>query len=107
MEPQNAGSVEVCKRLATVLIVDDQHFNCYAFQCMLEQKNVNVESSLSGADAIELIKKRLENGQPLYNCIFLDYSMPQKDGPQTATEIRSLCEENGVKKPYMCCVTAY
>ncbi len=34
--------------------------------------------------------------------------MPEKDGPQTAFDIRSLCEESGVqKKPYICCVTAY
>ncbi len=33
--------------------------------------------------------------------------MPVKNGPQTAFEIRSLCEERGVKKPYICCVTAY
>ena len=74
---------------------------------MLEQENVNVDTSLSGTIAIQLIKERLQNGQPLYNCIFLDYSMPEKDGPQTAFDIRSLCEENGVQKPYICCVTAY
>lgn len=33
--------------------------------------------------------------------------MPGKDGPQTASEICSFCEEKCVDKPYICCVTAY
>ena len=33
--------------------------------------------------------------------------MPEIDGPSTASEIRSFCEEKGVTKPYICCVTAY
>ncbi len=92
IRPESAKS----EKPASVLIVDDQHFNLYAFQCMLEQENVTVDTSLSGINAISLIKARLQNRQPLYNCIFLDYSMPEKDGPQTAFDIRSLCEESGV-----------
>jgi len=33
--------------------------------------------------------------------------MPEKDGPQTASAIRELCEEKGINKPHICCVTAY
>ena len=33
--------------------------------------------------------------------------MPEKDGPQTAMEIRELCKAKGVAVPYICCATSY
>lgn len=33
--------------------------------------------------------------------------MPEKDGPQTAMEIRELCNAKGVAVPYICCATSY
>ena len=33
--------------------------------------------------------------------------MPERDGPQTASAIKAMCEEKGVTKPHICCVTAY
>ena len=82
--------------LATVLLVDDQQFNLFAMQSMFESLGVSAEICLSGDLAIEMLAQRFENDQPLYKLIFLDYSMPMKDGPQTASEIRSFCEEKCV-----------
>ena len=33
--------------------------------------------------------------------------MPDKDGPQTAIEILSLCKSSGSKAPFICCATSY
>ena len=69
--------------------------------------DVTTDESLSGRKAIEMLAQRIETNKPLYKLIMLDYSMPEIDGPSTASEIRSFCEEKGVTKPYICCVTAY
>ena len=47
----------------------------------------------------------------MYEIILLDYSMPEMDGPQVATEIRRIFQSsillNEDKVPYICCCTAY
>ena len=37
----------------------------------------------------------------------MDYSMPEMNGPQTTIEILRLCEDAGIAKPTVYCVTAY
>ena len=63
--------------------------------------------SYSGDEALMLIRERIEKNEPIFKLILLDYSMPDKDGPQTVQEIRQLCEEKAVPAPYICCCTAY
>ena len=47
----------------------------------------------------------------MYEIILLDYSMPEMDGPQVATEIRRIFQNsillNEDKVPYICCCKAY
>ena len=43
----------------------------------------------------------------MYKVIFLDYSMPEMDGPQTASELRQILDMAGLEVPYICCCTAY
>ena len=44
----------------------------------------------------------------MYKVILLDYSMPDLDGPSVAKGIAELLEENPtLKKPLICCCTAY
>ena len=43
----------------------------------------------------------------MYLLILLDYSMPGIGGVATASEICKLVSEHEVKKPYICCCTAY
>ena len=47
----------------------------------------------------------------MYRIILLDYSMPEMDGPQVATEIRRLFKHSILHSdqeiPYICCCTAY
>jgi CheY-like chemotaxis protein len=74
---------------------------------MLKLKGIKSDATISGIEAIEMIESRIRSGLPCYKLIFLDYSMPEKDGPQTSIEICNLCQQKGIEKPYICCVTAY
>ena len=57
---------------------------------------------------IELVYRGQAN---MYSVIFVDYSMPEMDGPQVAIEIRKIFKEsillNQSHQPYICCCTAY
>ena len=62
-----------------------------------------------------MVKERVQlflDGQAdNYKLLFIDYSMPVKDGPQVAKEIRSIFEQDERlghdQIPYICCATAY
>jgi len=47
----------------------------------------------------------------MYKVILLDYSMPEMDGPQVATEIRRMLSNSilagDAQVPFICCCTAY
>ena len=43
----------------------------------------------------------------MYRIIFLDYSMPEMDGPQVSLEIYRILGEAQISIPYICCCTAY
>ena len=58
---------------------------------MLNDQGYKTDSVMSGKEAIEKVKQRIElylQGEAEnYRLIFLDYSMPDKDGIQVAKEI--------------------
>ena len=62
-----------------------------------------------------MLQTRIENiyrGEAqMYQIILLDYSMPEMDGPQVATEIRKIFQNSILlgeeRVPYICCCTAY
>ena len=78
---------------------------------MLMACNYESDVAYNGEKAIELVKERIkmvERGKaPMYQLILLDYSMPGIGGIGAVTEICRLVAESGVKKPYLCCCTAY
>ena len=57
-------------------------------------KNLKVDTALSGAIALNLIKERLtkvlNNQASMYKFILMDYSMPGMNGPNTVRKIRKL-----------------
>ena len=84
--------------------------NLMAFKGMMEEQGLLADESLSGKEAIELVRQRILNKQQIYKLIMLDFSMPEINGPQTSLAIRELCSEAGIdssNRPYICCVTAY
>ena len=85
--------------------------NVFALQELLKSEEIESDASYNGEKAIELVKERIQmvtQGKAvMYQLILLDYSMPGIGGVATATEICKLVSEHGVKKPYICCCTAY
>jgi PAS domain S-box-containing protein len=71
---------------ARVLVVDDFPTNLDVAEGMLRKYKMQVDSVMSGQEAIDLIA----GGKPLYDAIFMDHMMPELDGVQTTMIIRML-----------------
>ena len=73
-----------------VLICDDCPFNIVAVQSLIQQFNFTADFCSNGKEAIEMVEQKLEQGQPSYKLIMLDFSMPQVDGPTCCLQIKDL-----------------
>ena len=69
---------------AKVLITDDNVFNLKVAIGLLSMMDIKADAATSGDKAIELVKKND------YDIVFMDHMMPEKDGIETAHEIRRL-----------------
>jgi len=67
-----------------VLVVDDSTVNRKVAEGFLKTLDITVEEAESGIEAIEKV------GKAKYDIIFLDHLMPDMDGMETASRIRSL-----------------
>ena len=74
---------------AKILVVDDNSINLNVASGLLRLCKISADTSLSGADAIELVQ------QNQYDIIFMDHMMPEMDGIQTTKIIRKM----GIKVP--------
>ena len=81
-----------------ILVVDDDHMNIEVITAMLSSKHVKADSALNGNQALALIQTRMalayQGKTTMYKIILLDYSMPEMDGPQVATEIRRIFQNS-------------
>ncbi|MEW6127951.1 MAG: response regulator, partial [Acidobacteriota bacterium] len=68
-----------------ILIVDDDIRNIFALTSLLETYNIEVLSTDNGKSAINILKQT-----PDISVILMDMMMPEYDGYQTMSEIRSL-----------------
>lgn len=84
---------------ANVLVVDDVKMNINVFKALLKRTELNVDSAMSGAEALELIKEKK------YDIIFLDHMMPDMDGIETYKHMKEL-EENPNKDATVIMLTA-
>jgi signal transduction histidine kinase/HPt (histidine-containing phosphotransfer) domain-containing protein/ActR/RegA family two-component response regulator len=71
---------------AKVLVVDDFPTNLDVAAGMLRKYKMQVDSVLSGREAVNLIKK----GEPVYSAIFMDHMMPEMDGIEATRLIREI-----------------
>ena len=69
---------------AKILVVDDNRVNVAVAVGLLKPYKMHVDSALSGAEAIEMVKKKD------YDIIFMDHMMPDMDGIDTTHAIRAL-----------------
>ena len=70
-----------------VLVVDDMEMNLYVAKEMLSLYGLQIDTALSGYEAIEKIKINT------YDVVFMDHMMPGMDGMETTREIRKLGAE--------------
>jgi signal transduction histidine kinase/DNA-binding NarL/FixJ family response regulator/HPt (histidine-containing phosphotransfer) domain-containing protein len=68
-----------------VLVVDDLEMNLDVMVGLLMPYGLGVDTVLSGARAVELIR----GGEPRYDLIFMDHMMPEMDGVEAARIIRN------------------
>jgi len=78
---------------AKALVVDDMEMILYVVKEKLSTYGLQVDTAASGAEAIEKIKQKAENGQRVYDLVFMDHMMPEMDGVETTKEIRKLGPE--------------
>ncbi|MDR1674341.1 MAG: response regulator [Oscillospiraceae bacterium] len=78
-KPMNRRSMPYGK----VLIVDDVETNLQVAEMMLSMYELQIETVLSGFDAIEKVK----SGK-VYDIIFMDHMMPEMDGIETTKILR-------------------
>lgn len=67
---------------ASILVVDDNALNLQVAKLLLESLGCQVDTAIESQIAINMTKNTI------YDLIFMDLSMPEKDGFQTAMEIR-------------------
>ena len=70
-----------------VLVVDDMEMNLYVSRGMLSPYGLQIDTALSGHEAIEKIKSGA------YDLVFMDHMMPVMDGIEATQEIRKLGKE--------------
>jgi CheY-like chemotaxis protein len=75
-----------------LLVVDDIDINLMVAEGLLEAYGATIDTCLSGADAIEMVK--LHN----YDLIFMDHMMPEMDGIETTAAIRKWETEQELEK---------
>ena len=84
---------------ANVLVVDDVKMNINVFKALLKRTEINVDSAMSGSEALDMIKEKK------YDIIFLDHMMPGMDGIETYQNMKML-EDNPNKDTTVVMLTA-
>ena len=77
-----------------VLVVDDIDMNLYVAKGMLSPYRLQIDTVLSGAEAIEKIKTTGNT----YDIVFMDHMMPIMDGIETTHEIRKWEENKNISE---------
>ncbi len=90
-----------------ILIVDDNAFNIIALTKIIEGLNLRTDSATSGDLAIQkILERQNKSDKQTYKVVFMDCSMPIKDGYIVTREIRDLQEKGVIPKIQIVAVTA-
>jgi len=81
---------------ARILVVDDNAINLKVFGSLLRQTKMQIDTAENGDVGIELYKRNL------YDVIFLDHMMPDKDGMETLKEMKACADTPNFKTPIIC-----
>lgn len=72
-----------------ILVVDDSVTNRKLCMRLLEKKGHTCEGAQDGGEAVTKVKHSLDSNEP-YDCILLDYEMPNMKGPEACRIIREM-----------------
>jgi len=81
---KSSGIIRFTYPRAAILVVDDIATNLKVVEGLLAPYHTAVDTCLSGLQAIELVKRND------YDIVFMDHMMPEMDGIETTSRIRSL-----------------
>ena len=81
---------------ARLLVVDDTQVNLSVFENLLKRTKVQIDTAISGDEAIVLYRVRH------YDVIFLDHMMPDKDGIDTLKEMKEITDTPNTGTPVVC-----
>ena len=97
-EEENAGTYHEFFHApkAHILLVDDTKMNITVAVNLLKKTEVQIDTALSGNEAIELA------GKNSYDLILMDQRMPGMDGTQTLNNIRKLENGKNLETPVIC-----
>jgi signal transduction histidine kinase/DNA-binding NarL/FixJ family response regulator/HPt (histidine-containing phosphotransfer) domain-containing protein len=79
---QSSGLIRYTYPRARLLVVDDISTNLKVAEGLLAPYHAKIDTALSGARAIELVK------QNAYDIVFMDHMMPEMDGIEATMHIR-------------------
>lgn len=71
-----------------ILVVEDDVRNVYALTNILEPRGAVIEIARNGQEALEVLKKALENPERTIDLVLMDVMMPVMDGLVATREIR-------------------
>lgn len=74
----------------SILIVDDSAVILKLTSQLLQRHGHSVVAVSSGLEALELLSRKVENNEMLFDVVLLDLQMPQLSGPETAARIREM-----------------
>lgn len=70
-----------------IILVDDDDIMCQHMSRIMAGIGIHVDSVSTGGEALDTIVEAHDKGND-YDAVFLDWKMPQMDGPETARRIR-------------------
>ena len=80
---------------AKVLVVDDNSLNIKVFVGLLKRTKVQIDTALSGREAVELGKKKK------YDVVFMDHMMPEMDGIEAMKQMKGIGEAINADTPFI------
>ena len=78
---------------ARVLVADDMQMNLKVFVGLLKSTNIQIDTAINGAEALELVQKQH------YDVIFLDHMMPVMDGVEAFRRMKSQLSNPNINTP--------
>ncbi|KAM3145021.1 hypothetical protein pb186bvf_002696 [Paramecium bursaria] len=95
-----------------VLLVDDEYFNMYALEAIMNQMNIKCDQAFNGQEAIDKIVEKSQNECVKCRCrcyllYVIDINMPIKDGNETVIEIRQMMNNKQITKTWCIACSAF